>query len=91
MKINHYEFGKIVIDGKEYSSDVIISKNAVIDNWWRKEGHKLRIEDVSKILDNNPEFLIVGTGYYGHMEVLPETREFIKSKGIDLKIEKTRK
>ena len=41
MKITHYEFGRISIEGKDYDSDVIISADGVQDQWWRKEGHNL--------------------------------------------------
>ncbi|OYT41743.1 MAG: hypothetical protein B6U86_01810 [Candidatus Altiarchaeales archaeon ex4484_43] len=89
MKIDHYEFGKVVIDGEEYTNDVVITEDGIMDKWWRKEGHKLQVEDIYEILDKNPDVLIVGTGYSGYMDVLPETREFIKSRGVELIIEKT--
>jgi hypothetical protein len=43
-----YEFGIIVIDGSEYRSDVIISNDRVQDNWWRKEGHRLALDDIKR-------------------------------------------
>ena len=45
--IESYRFGKIVINGKSYSSDVIIIGDHVKANWWRREGHRLHIEAVS--------------------------------------------
>jgi hypothetical protein len=89
MKIESYEFGKIVIDGREYTGDVVITEEGVIGNWRREEGHKLKIGDISEILDENPEVLIVGTGYSGYLKVLPETKEFIESHGLELRIDKT--
>jgi len=41
--IEHYSFGRIVIDGKEYTKDLIIYPDKIRANWWRKEGHKLRL------------------------------------------------
>jgi hypothetical protein len=89
MKIESYEFGKIVIDGRKYTGDIIITEKGVVGNWRREEGHKLKTMDISKILDENPEVLIVGTGYSGYLEVLSETRELIESHGVELRIEKT--
>jgi hypothetical protein len=41
MHIESYQFGKIVVDGVSYSSDVVILGNAVQDNWRRIHGHVL--------------------------------------------------
>lgn len=46
FKIDSYSFGKIVIDGTIYTSDVIILGDRVIPNWWRKEGHALCLNDL---------------------------------------------
>ena len=69
MKIDSYEFGKICIDGRAYSSDLIVTTDKIEDSWWRKEGHRLQIPDLDSIIDAQPDFLVVGTGYYGRMVV----------------------
>ena len=89
--IDSYDFGRIVVDGKAYTSDVIIFPDRVKDNWWRKEGHALHIEDIESVIGEKPEVLIVGTGNYGLLEVLPETKKYIESKGIELIVEPTDK
>jgi len=89
--IDSYDFGRIVISGKEYTQDVIIYPTRVDGSWWRKEGHKVYLEDIREILKEEPEVLIVGTGYSGLVKVLPETEEYLKSKGIKLIVEDTRK
>jgi len=88
--IESYGFGHIVIDGKRYTSDVIIFPDRVKDGWWRKEGHKLHIEDIEEVLREKPEILIVGTGYAGLMKVPKEVQEHIRNQGIELIIENTR-
>jgi len=80
--IESYNFGKIIINSEEYHSDIIIYKNNVDDKWWRRESHNLCIEDIKKILDNKPEALIIGTGYYGLMKVPEELIEHIKLSGV---------
>ena len=84
--IGSYEFGAIVIKGKKYTSDIIVLPERVIDGWWRKEGHKLHIEDLEEILkqEPKPEVLVLGTGYYGLVGIPPEVRNTLKSHGIEL-------
>jgi hypothetical protein len=82
--IDAYDFGRIVIDGTAFKNDVIIFPGRVDDNWWRKDGHVLHIEDVESIVKEEPEVLIVGTGKYGVMTVPSQTRAYIESNGIEL-------
>lgn len=89
MHIDRYRFGEIVIDGKTFSSDVIIYPERVDSSWWRREGHRLCGEDLAPVLAASPELLIVGTGYSGVMEVPKETRELLASKGIEVLVERT--
>lgn len=91
MKIEHYTFGTITIDGKTYTSDVIIYPEKVDSSWWRKQGHSLCIADLKDIIPEKPEVLVIGTGYSGAMVVPEETISFIKSKGIDVHIARTAK
>jgi len=89
--INSYHFGEIVIDGKKYSSDVIIFPDRVRDNWWRRTGHELCLEDIAEVMTENPEVLVVGSGASGLMEVLPEVEKSLKAQGIRLIVETTDK
>jgi hypothetical protein len=82
--IDSYEFGKIVIDGRTYTSDVIIFPNRVKSGWWRKEGHKLHLKDLEEIVGEKPEVLIVGTGYSGLVSIAREAADYLASKGIEL-------
>jgi hypothetical protein len=87
--IDSYEFGEIVINGRRYSSDVIVYPDRVKNDWWRKEGHQLCIDDLGDVLERNPDVIVVGTGDPGLMEVLSETQKHIKSKGVKLVIQST--
>ena len=90
--IESYKFGSIMIDGKEYTSDVIVLPKKVIDNWWRKEGHILYMEDLKEIIEQKtkPEVLVVGTGYYGIMKISPEVENALKSQKTELIAQPTR-
>jgi len=61
----------------------------VFDGWWRNEGHQLCVDDISEILNEEPEAFVVGTGYEGLMKVLPEVKEFLTLKRIILFAEKS--
>ena len=89
MKINHYSFGNITINGKTYSKDVIIYPDHVYSPWWRKEGHVLHIEDLTDIIKAKLPYLIIGTGYNGTMRVPDEILHFLRSNKIEVTVGKT--
>lgn len=91
MKIEHYSFGSITVDGKTYTSDVIIYPGRVDSSWWRKEGHNLHIVDLTDVINAKPQVLVIGTGASGLMKVPKETLSHLESKGIEVHVERTDK
>ena len=93
-EIQSYHFGRIVIDGKTHTKDVIILPDRVIGSWWRQEGHALHLGDLADIVELcgstvapsgiSPQVLIVGQGAYGRMRVTLETRQALQAAGIQL-------
>ena len=90
MKIDSYSFGKIVIHGKEYNSDVIILADRVSSSWRRLKGHLLQLADISEILEYNPDTVIIGTGANGLMKIHPDVILELKNRNIELIDEKTK-
>lgn len=86
MHIDSYQFGKIVIDGKSYNSDLIICGDTVQSDWWRKQGHSLAAEDLKTILDTKakPSVLVVGCGASGLIDIPDQTRQALKERDIQL-------
>ena len=80
--IDSYHFGEIVIEGRKYSSDVVIFPDRVRHNWRRKTGHELCLEDIAEVITESPEVLIVGTGASGLVRVLPEVEQATQAQGI---------
>lgn len=78
-----------MIDGKTYTSDVIIFPDRVFSPWWRRIGHSLCREDIAEILEEKPETLVIGTGSGGGMKVPFETAEAVRQKGIEMIVEST--
>jgi hypothetical protein len=79
------------ISGQIYTSDLIILPNRIDASWWRKTGHRVCLDDLHGILQEEFEVLIVGTGYSGLMKVDEEVKHYAKSEGFELIIEKTKK
>ena len=88
--IDSYSFGQIVVDGKRYVSDIIVFPNRVKSNWWRKEGHRIEIEDLKEVIQEKPEILVIGTGYFGFVKVPAEVRGYVKGEGIELIVQSTK-
>ncbi len=87
--IDSYQVGEITIDGRAYSSDVIIFPDRVQGSWWRIKAHELCLQDIADAIAENPEVLIVGTGVSALVTVLPEVKQEIAARGIKLIVEPT--
>ena len=90
-RIKSYNFGEAVIGEKTYTRDVIIYPDKIESDWWRIEGHELCVRDIEHALKEKSSVLLVGTGYYGNMKILDETKAYLRSRGIELVAERTTK
>ena len=82
--IEQYEFGRIRIDGRDHSRDVIVLPDRVVPDWWRRDGHSLVMEDLDAVLDDLPGTLVVGTGADERMRPDPAALEALRARGIDV-------
>lgn len=84
--INDYRFGRIEIDHRTYTQDVIILPSGVLPHWWRQESHVLHAADLEAILKApaKPRTLIVGLGAYSRMRVAADARRSLEAAGIEL-------
>jgi hypothetical protein len=81
-RIDHYEFGRIVVDGQEERRDLIILPPRVVRSWWRQDGHALILEDLDEVVDDLPEHLVIGTGAHGRMRPDPHALERLRAHGV---------
>jgi hypothetical protein len=88
-RISHYSFGSITVDGKSYTSDVIVYPGRVDGSWWRREGHYLRPEDLGDVAAAKPGVVVIGTGANGVMRVPEKTVRWLEEKGIEVKVART--
>jgi hypothetical protein len=89
MQIDHYRFGNIGVAGRNYDADLIIFPDRVQANWWRKQGHCLHRQDLASVLADAPELLVIGTGYFGRMQIPKQTLEALREAGVKVHIAKT--
>jgi len=87
--IDNYSFGKIIIDGNSYISDVIIYPDKVDPSWWRKEGHSICMKDLEKIIPERPELIIFGKGSPGYMDVPENIQGELINMGFEIYISST--
>ncbi len=86
------EFGRIVINGKEYKEDVVIYKDKVfmrpkeLSADKKVEGHTvLSVAEIDKILEEigeKPQVVIIGTGAEGKLPIEDEVIEKLKGMAI---------
>lgn len=86
MKIERYAFGRITIGGRVFTTDVIILPDRVLSPWWRREGHRLSVDDLPEAIAANPEIILIGTGYYASMKVPAEVMKTLTKRGIDVRV-----
>ncbi len=89
MNIDSYRFGKIVVDGQAYTSDVIIYPDRVDADWWREKGHSLCMEDLKEVIAAKPEVLVIGTGLPGLMSVPEDVRSHLEQQDIEVIVQNT--
>lgn len=89
MTIEDFEYGRIVVDGREERRDVILTPTALHSNWWRTEGHRLSLDDLDDVLEEAPEILVVGMGTTGQMLPEPGLDRALADRGIEMEAMRT--
>jgi len=90
--IEDYGFGRIVIDGTKYTSDIIIYPDGHIQGSWRRiAGHRLCADDIMDLIASEPQIIIAGTGVYGLMRPDRDLAQILKEKGIQFQAIESKK
>lgn len=82
--IENYQFGSMQVAGRSYHNDLKIIQGEVHPEWWRKEGHRVAVDDIADILAAQPDCLVVGQGKPGNMQVTAAARSALADAGIEL-------
>ncbi len=88
--VDHYDFGEIIINGKTYRHDVVVTPDGRVVDWWRIEGHRLQLPDVRDFIACDYDAVVVGTGYDGLMRVDEEVVKEFRRRGAEVFIGKSR-
>jgi hypothetical protein len=81
-----YRFGRVLVDGREETRDLIVLPNRVVRNWWSRDGHALDLKDLEDVLEDLPERLVVGTGADQRMRPDPATVDALRGRGIEVEV-----
>ena len=85
LDITHYEYGKIVINEKEYTLDIVIWPDNSITAG-SEDMHSLRLNDFEELFNSGLKKVVIGTGDEGKMawDFSSKIKRAIKAKGIEL-------
>jgi len=90
MRVDAYVFGRITIDGVDYTSDVIILPDGVRSPWWRAAGgHVYAPGDMGPVFEVGSPWVVLGTGCYDRVQVTDATLEALATAGSEVVIEPT--
>ncbi|MCD6558038.1 MAG: hypothetical protein J7K31_03355 [Candidatus Aenigmarchaeota archaeon] len=84
--IQKIEFGNVIINGKRYGCDILITPDDVRET---EKTHKLDTHILEDAILGEPEIVIIGIGFNGLVNVPDEVKTMIKNAGADLVIKKT--
>jgi hypothetical protein len=90
VRIDTYRFGRMVIDGTPYTKDLRIVRGAVLPAWWREAGsHVFAPEDLAEVIAAAPEVVVLGTGFFGLVEVREDALRAFAEAGAEVVTERT--
>lgn len=83
LTIERCSFGSLVINGRNYTSDLIIYPDGRINGpWYRRKGHRLSSQDIAELIESAPEVIIAGTGVSGGVRPERGLEDLLSEKGI---------
>ncbi|MEM5869615.1 MAG: MTH938/NDUFAF3 family protein [Candidatus Aenigmatarchaeota archaeon] len=89
MKIDSTDFGYIIVEGKKYEHDVLVSYRGKVSKVQLQTRHLISKKEFSDFLKEAPEIIVIGNGQYGACEVSEEFLNLAKEKGIEVIIKET--
>lgn len=89
-KVNDFRFGSIVIDNKKYSRDVLIFPDGRVEprqgGLWMFGSHTIRRKEVERLLEGEPEVVIIGTGTSNKARLSAEAENWAKERKLKLTV-----
>ena len=87
-KVNRFDFGSIVIDGKHYGYDVVVLPDGTVrerDAGKSRFGnHAIRKGEIEELAETKPDIIIVGTGTGGMATVSQDAESYARQAKLNL-------
>jgi hypothetical protein len=83
-RLEDYSFGRLTVDGREHTRDLIVLPDRVVSDWWRREGHSLAMEDLDEVLDELPDRLVLGVGAHSQLRPDPAVIAALERRGVQV-------
>lgn len=88
MRVDSFQFGSIVIDGKKYGRDVLLFPEGTVrqreGGFWKFGSHSITKAEIEELIKAKPEVLIVGTGTAGRAKITPEAETCAQEANVKL-------
>lgn len=86
IAINHYSFGKIIVNDKTYENDIAIFADGRVKNWRAKANHAIQLTDVKVLMNGTVNKLIIGIGSNDGCSVTDKITAYAATKNIEVHI-----
>lgn len=86
IAINHYSFGKIIVNGKTHENDIVIFADSTVQDWRAQVNHSIQLIDVMELMTGPVKKLIIGIGSNKGCSVTDDIVKYTASKNIELHI-----
>jgi hypothetical protein len=90
-RIEKFKFGSITIDGKTYTSDVIIRPDGEVKKRKKKlskdvygTSHTISLEEAKHVFKKSAKTLIIGGGQFGRVKLSAEATDYLAKKGCEV-------
>ena len=87
--ITHYSFGKMVIDGHPYESDLAVLPGGEVCRWSFGPNHEISPDNLNGFVSDQVTTIIIGSGYAGNAHLTASARDMVaiwKSKGLTVHV-----
>jgi hypothetical protein len=84
--LTDFSYGRILVDGEEVRTDLIVLPGRVVKRWVRGCGHTLSYPDLAAVLGELPVLLIVGTGAVGNLKPDEHVIETLEARGMVVEV-----
>lgn len=89
-RIDHIEFGAVVIDGKQLARDIHVTAGGKVRKRKKKRlrktygtSHVIDGKEIARVCKGNPELVVIGRGFEELVSLTDDAREYLDTLGID--------